>query len=110
MNPIGEFIMKLSPQEAAALVRAHIGPHLDIVELHRIHYVNEICGHLRLEPTHMNHARVRHALEHCGVDTNYRQEYPKWVDVKDDEAEDGKRAVLVGSKAEHDALADRLEI
>jgi hypothetical protein len=102
--------MKLSPQEAAALVRAHIGPHLDIVELHRIHYINEVCSHLRLEPTHMNHARVRHALEHCEVDTDYRQEYPKWVDVLDAKAPGGKRAVIVGSKAEHDALADRLEI
>src|SRR4029077_4202677 len=104
MNPIGEFIMKLSPQEAAALVRAHIGPHLDIVELHRIHYVNEICGHLRLVHIHMDHARVGRALEHCGVDTNYRQEYPKWVDVVDPKAPSGKKSGIVGSKAEHDAL------
>jgi hypothetical protein len=102
--------MKLSPQEAGALVRAHIGPHLDIVELHRIHYVNEVCHHLRLEPTHMNHVLVRQALEHCEVDTDYRQEYPKWVDVVDAQAPGGKRSVIVDSKAERDALADRLEI
>jgi hypothetical protein len=102
--------MKLEPQEAAALVREHIGPHLDIIELHRIHYVNEVCSHLRLEPTHMNHARVRLALEHCGIDTDHRQEYPKWVDVADAQSPGGKRSVIVGSKAEHDALADRLEI
>jgi len=54
--------MKLEPQEAAALVREHIGPHLDIIELHRIHYINEVCSHLRLEPTHMNHVLVRQAF------------------------------------------------
>jgi hypothetical protein len=102
--------MKLSPQEAAALVREHVGQHLDPVEMYRIRYINEVCGHLGLDADYLNHVRVRHALEHCDVDTNHRQEYPKWVDVKDDDSEDGKRAVLVGSKAEHDALADRLEI
>ena len=96
--------MKLEPQEAAALVREHIGLHLDPADLHRIHYVNEVCHHLRLEPTHQNHALVRQALEHCEVDTDYRQEYPKWVDVLDAKAPGGKRSVIVASKAEHDAL------
>ena len=96
--------MKLEPQEAAALVRGHVGPHLDPVELHRIHYINEVCHHLRLEPTLENHARVRHALEHCEIDTDYRQEYPKWVDVADAQSPGGKRSVIVASKAEHDAL------
>jgi hypothetical protein len=96
--------MKLEPKAAADAIRGRLALHLEPVEMHRVNYVNEVCHHLGIEPNHLNHLRVLAALEANDIDTGGVQEYPQWVDVDDETAPEGKRAVLVESKEEHDAL------